>query len=178
MGQILFEQNELSLAKIAFKKMLQLSWLIRSTDWEFRAYNEIGKAYFYMGHIEKSNDYQMKALNGDLEELDSRQRTISEDQYRKKVKQESKQGMNKYIRAGYKLTRSEQCKTIDGRQDFSKMIEAIRVQKILSSQTSDNDSHLSKESNLAKKMVNLCSRRIGNKLVRHGTPLSKMVTDV
>ena len=72
MGQIMFELNDFAKAKVLFKKMLQLAWLIRSTDAEFRAYNEIGKAYFYLGHIEKSFDYQSKALHGDLEELDSK----------------------------------------------------------------------------------------------------------
>ena len=83
-GKVLQGRAEFRLAKIAFKKMLQLAWLTRIQDYEYRAYAEIAKQYFYLQKIDKSKEYHMKALNGQLEKLDNPERLISEDQYRKK----------------------------------------------------------------------------------------------
>ena len=76
-----------------------------------------------MRNIEKSHIYQMKSLNGDIEELDSRERVISEDQYKKKLKSEGSFG--KYERVGFRVERDGAAKTIDSTQDYAAIMEAI-----------------------------------------------------
>ena len=46
----------------------------------------------------------MKALSGDVEAIESTERVISEDQYRKKVAAEGSQG--KYERLGHRVIRN------------------------------------------------------------------------
>lgn len=104
MGRAKQEMREFNTARIAFKKMLQLAWLTKLTDYEVKSYNEIAKQYFYLEETELSNNYAMKALSGDVEALESTERVISEDQYRKKVTAEGSQG--KYERMGHRVIRN------------------------------------------------------------------------
>ena len=61
--------------------MLQLSWVTRIQDYEFRAYEHIANQYFYLNMFDKSNGYCLKALYGNNETLDSHPRVITEQYY-------------------------------------------------------------------------------------------------
>ena len=71
--------GDFTTAKIAFKKMLQLAWLTKQSDYEYLAYNSIATQYFYMRQLSKTDEYLKKSLYGDLEPPDSSHRVISEE---------------------------------------------------------------------------------------------------
>lgn len=126
LGRTLQEKREYAKALICFKKMLQLAWIMRIQDYEFRAYKHIAKQYFYMDMVEKSNGYTMKALLGDHESLDSHPRQISEEHYWYKTRSATAQG--KFDRMGYRVTRENATKNIDMTQDYSKLLKIIQSQ--------------------------------------------------
>ena len=103
--------------------MLQLAWITRVSDYEFRAYKQIAKQYFYLHEADKSNGYTMKALLGDIEQADSHPRVISEDHYWHKVKMASTVG--KYERMGLKVIREDASKQIVNTQDYGKLVGII-----------------------------------------------------
>jgi hypothetical protein len=47
--------------------MLRLTWYMKDTDKELKAYDLIGVQYFYMGNLEKANFYHNKMLRGECE---------------------------------------------------------------------------------------------------------------
>ena len=110
LGRTLQESGEFSRARIAFKKMLQLAWVTNIQDYEFRAYKQIAKQYFYLNEVDKSNGYSMKALLGDIEQADSHPRVISEEHYWYKTRMATNQG--KFERMGLKVFRKDAKKKI------------------------------------------------------------------
>ena len=60
-------QYEFGLARLAFKKVLQLAWITKIPQYEIKAYNNIAQQYYYMQNIDKSHGFQMKSLMGDIE---------------------------------------------------------------------------------------------------------------
>ena len=65
------------LALINYKKLLQLAWAENSTEWELRAYDYIGLAYYYLGELEKSKYYHQRMWEGICEDPDSTVRKLS-----------------------------------------------------------------------------------------------------
>jgi len=74
---------------------------------------------------------------GDLEDVESRQRVITEEQFMKKRQTEAIQG--KYDRIGMKVERTGQEKLIDSTQEFGPVLELIQAQ---SWDESAKDEHL------------------------------------
>ena len=76
--------------------------------------------------MQRSHDYRDKALRGNLEELDSRERVITEDQYRKKRKAEGCSG--KFERYGFQVKQTGTQKIVDGTQDYSTVLKEVEKQ--------------------------------------------------
>ena len=60
--------KQYSISLMYFSKLLQLSWFIKSENYEFLAYDLIGKQYFYLGELDKALYYHEKMMNGKTEE--------------------------------------------------------------------------------------------------------------
>lgn len=65
------------LALINFKKLLQLAWEQNCTEWELKAYDFIGLAYYYLGELEKSKYYNKRMWEGISEDQKSSVRELS-----------------------------------------------------------------------------------------------------
>ena len=64
----LYERNkDNKTAMIAFKKMLQFSWINKAVAFELAAYFGIARQYFYMQMLEKADYYLDRSLNGKCE---------------------------------------------------------------------------------------------------------------
>ena len=64
------------------KKQLQLAWKTHDTQEELRAYEQLGMQYYYHGKLDKSKYYNDRYMRGKLEKVDSKIRTLYEDQDR------------------------------------------------------------------------------------------------
>lgn len=174
MGRVQRELGYHDKAKVAFKKVLQLAWITRLTEYEYLAYYEIATQFFYMHNMAKSNEYEQKAQSADFEPLNSPKRLITEDIYWKKVKSEPKQ--SKYERLGCKVyTTSGKIKKIDATQDYALVMQAIYE---IEFQKPKPINPLAKDNIMTPKMIELRSRRVGNRIYRTGTPLERMSRDV
>lgn len=65
------------LALVNFKKLLQLAWSENNTEWELKAYDFIGLAYYYLGELEKSKYYHKRMWEGICEDKNSTVRELS-----------------------------------------------------------------------------------------------------
>lgn len=78
--------KQYKLALVNYKKMLQLSWDIKSLKYEFLAYDSIGLQYFYLGDIERARYYHERMWRGIAEDDKSAVRKISEQKLKIKRK--------------------------------------------------------------------------------------------
>lgn len=76
MGQAYTLIREYHLALKSHKKQLECAWKANDTVAEIRAYELIGKAYYYLGEISKSKTYNERSTRGILEAKDSKIRII------------------------------------------------------------------------------------------------------
>lgn len=74
----LYERNkDYKTAMIAFKKMLQFSWINKAVAFEIEAYFGIARQYFYMQMLEKAEYYLDRSLNGKCEEMTTGPRNLA-----------------------------------------------------------------------------------------------------
>jgi tetratricopeptide (TPR) repeat protein len=72
MGQCYTDIKEYTLALKCHKKQLEISWISNDENQELRAYEFIGKVYFYMGEIYKCKMYHDRSQFGIIEPKDSK----------------------------------------------------------------------------------------------------------
>ena len=90
------------LALINFKKLLQLAWAENSTEWELKAYDFIGLAYYYMGELEKSKYYHKRMWEGICEDKNSTVRVISlKSLYSRRQKRNNTEDRGKPVRIAH-----------------------------------------------------------------------------
>ena len=97
--------------------MLQLAWVTDSQEYETRAYMGLAKQFFHEQNIIKSQYYLTKALSGELEPYNSRQRVMAIEQFGKYLINDDVH-VDKWERLGYKVVRVGIDKTVDSTQDY------------------------------------------------------------
>ena len=70
-GKLYQEQKEYKMGIFAFKRMLQIAWMVNDQDYEIKAYESLAKQHFYLQGLTKASAYKMKAFFGDLEDPSS-----------------------------------------------------------------------------------------------------------
>ena len=116
---------------VAYKKLLQVAWSTDSPEYEFKAYLGIGKQHFYEQNIKKCKMYVAKALCGEVEPEDSRQRKTSVEQL-KKLLFDSKEKIDKYQRFGFKVAYSGFDRDVDCTQSYDEakaLIEELQLEE-------------------------------------------------
>ena len=57
-------QNEYANGIKCLKRLLEIAWANNYGDWEIKAYEELGRLFYYMGRSESSKNYNDRAARG------------------------------------------------------------------------------------------------------------------
>lgn len=167
MGKTLQASNDFHNAIKAFKKMMQLSWVTNTSEFEVKAFHYLAKQYFYLQLIQKSSFYQTRFLRGMLENPKSCQRTISEQLFNNKIYMSGKS--DKFDREGFKVHRIEENKFIDCTDRYEEALHLIGDKEVGRLPRYD-----STETQSLENLYDMDSRRVGGKLIRLGTPIERV----
>jgi hypothetical protein len=67
LGRCLEQSKEHLLAVAVYKKQLQMAWYLDCQWFELQAYSNLGRCYFYLQNVAKSQYYMDRNLRGKLE---------------------------------------------------------------------------------------------------------------
>lgn len=67
LGRALEQGFNFALAIVAYKRLMQISWLVENTTFEIKAYSNLARCYFYLQLAKKSEYYFDRVSRGKLE---------------------------------------------------------------------------------------------------------------
>lgn len=94
-------------ALVYFKKLLELAWVEDNMEMELCAYDNIGKQYYYMGHLDKAAYYSNRAWRGIVEPRDSPARVLARNAFEARHKSHASDQIRTISRNSSDLSGSE-----------------------------------------------------------------------
>jgi tetratricopeptide (TPR) repeat protein len=80
------------------KVLLQVAWFTNCKEFESKAYEQIGSAYYYLAVMDRAKFYNKRVLNGIVEKKDSGERAIATALFERKLKIKAKK--SKFLKLG------------------------------------------------------------------------------